>query len=190
MIYFLHAPEVGRIKIGYSKDWQTRLLDFMVGCPTNLDLLVCAVGTQEQERALHKIFAPYHWRGEWFSATPKLLAFCTMLRETPEPMRQIGIAEAISNAKLVARSRLHRWDIEEETDQLRSCVAAFIEKHGEAATRRIARVTERSVGNWRRKSHTIGGVQYLRLLAFDGQPFEPFTGFKVKTRCNELRDVA
>ena len=40
--------------------------------PKELTLLVETFGTLEEEARLHKLFAPYHVRGEWFLSCPLL----------------------------------------------------------------------------------------------------------------------
>jgi hypothetical protein len=75
-VYFIHAPEVGRIKIGYT-DGQplARLRDLNCGSPVALVGLGIVAGTYAGERELHERFAGLRRRLEWFEAAPALLRF-------------------------------------------------------------------------------------------------------------------
>ncbi len=76
LIYFLHEPELGRVKIGWSgRDVTTRLRAFQVGNSQELKLLGVMVGTERDETALHRRFAAYRLpeRREWFEATVEVM---------------------------------------------------------------------------------------------------------------------
>lgn len=64
--YFIHAPDVGMVKIGYSIDPEERLLSLQIGSPCKLYLIAKYPGDVEDERALHARFSSYRSHGEWF----------------------------------------------------------------------------------------------------------------------------
>lgn len=74
-VYFLLAEEAGQpkfIKIGWSKNPETRIESFRTGCPLPLRLLGKVRGGEEEERRLHGIFASRRERGEWFRSDDEL----------------------------------------------------------------------------------------------------------------------
>ncbi len=77
LIYFLHEPELGRLKIGWSgRDVTTRLRAFQVGNSQDLKLLGVLPGSERDEAALHRRFARFKLpeRREWFEATDGMMA--------------------------------------------------------------------------------------------------------------------
>lgn len=77
-IYFIQAGS-GPIKIGFSKDVSSRLMDLQVASPANLSLLATIEGYPEDETAVHCQFDGYRIRGEWFQPGPELLNFIASL---------------------------------------------------------------------------------------------------------------
>lgn len=73
-IYFLHAPKAQRIKIGFSKDVDSRVRRLRNSSAEALDLLVVVRGSREHERAFHICFARLRQHGEWFIADERLIA--------------------------------------------------------------------------------------------------------------------
>ena len=65
-VYFIQAGEDGPIKIGFSKDVESRLTDLQVASPEELRLLRTIEGTKEDEAHVHYLFSSYRLRGEWF----------------------------------------------------------------------------------------------------------------------------
>jgi hypothetical protein len=73
-VYFIAAPELRRVKIGYARDLPRRLSALQVSSPCPL-VLVAAVATDDPaglERKLHKRFAHLRIQGEWFGLTDEL----------------------------------------------------------------------------------------------------------------------
>ena len=67
-VYVIHAPEVGRVKIGLTKhDPATRLRTLQVGSPCVLGLVRVIEGGWRKEQELHKRYAAHRVHGEWFS---------------------------------------------------------------------------------------------------------------------------
>ena len=74
VVYFLHEPELDRIKIGRSENRKKRLSDLATGNSQELKLLATFPGARPEERELHDRFRKDRIRGEWFRSTPELLA--------------------------------------------------------------------------------------------------------------------
>jgi hypothetical protein len=75
MIYFVQDQATCFIKIGYAAEARNRLSGLQVGNPLQLVLLATMPGDRDSEAALHRRFAEYHTRGEWFRPGPNLLRF-------------------------------------------------------------------------------------------------------------------
>jgi len=74
-IYFLFAPEVGRIKIGFTTNFKQRLADLKNTSPCELELLKIVRGNFQTELALHAVFHGSRQMGEWYEVTQKLVDF-------------------------------------------------------------------------------------------------------------------
>jgi hypothetical protein len=72
-VYFVAAGS--RVKIGWSKKVAARMAQLQVGSPEPLKLLGVMPGGRLAEKRLHERFAASRLSGEWFDATPELLAF-------------------------------------------------------------------------------------------------------------------
>lgn len=73
-IYFAQVgrPD-GPVKIGYTgRRVQERMREGQTFSPQELEVLVEAYGTYEDEARLHRIFKPYLIRGEWYAPCPLL----------------------------------------------------------------------------------------------------------------------
>lgn len=77
-VYVIRAEEVNRYKIGHASDIERRVRKMRVESPVHLTLIahVPAWDAKKTERRLHKRFAEYRIRGEWFRESPELLEFC------------------------------------------------------------------------------------------------------------------
>lgn len=72
-VYFAEAD--GRVKIGWSKKVASRVAQLQTANAVPLRLLGVIPGGRALERQLHERFAPARLSGEWFEATPDLLAY-------------------------------------------------------------------------------------------------------------------
>lgn len=71
-VYFM---KVGRfVKIGFSTRPATRMQELHVGQSKDADLLFAVRGTRADEKAIHYSLSGCHSRGEWFEATPSVMA--------------------------------------------------------------------------------------------------------------------
>lgn len=75
LVYFVSAPELGLVKIGFTTDIEQRFADLFTASPVDLQLLGVIEGTMALERRLHKEFALYRVRREWFCIAGDLAAF-------------------------------------------------------------------------------------------------------------------
>lgn len=75
LIYFMRrADGVGPVKIGCTKLPAIRLAAMQVWSPEILEIVATAPGTFGDERRLHRQFAAHRLHGEWFEASPSVLA--------------------------------------------------------------------------------------------------------------------
>jgi hypothetical protein len=58
--------ETENIKIGYSEDPEERLKQFQTGNPRDLEVMCEFECPRSTESHFHKIFKPFHIRGEWY----------------------------------------------------------------------------------------------------------------------------
>jgi DNA-binding transcriptional regulator YiaG len=89
-IYFIQrgSSRKGYIKIGIAANVKERLTQLQCGQPFRLRVLATMPGDAETERLLHARYASVRKSGEWFSATPELLADIRRARETIQaPMK-------------------------------------------------------------------------------------------------------
>ncbi len=73
-VYFLHAEQCGKIKIGFTTKLRARILALKAESPTPLHLLASAPGHYWDERKIHSKFIQSHSHGEWFDITPELVS--------------------------------------------------------------------------------------------------------------------
>ena len=92
IVYFLESR--GRIKIGFTtRDIRERIAELATGNPDPIELIgTIAVADDEDDRDLHRRFAVYNDRGEWFHATPELCQqIATLLRKRGDPTASIEV---------------------------------------------------------------------------------------------------
>lgn len=70
----------GPIKIGCSKDPQTRLALYMCWAPIPLEVVALLPGDYRLEQRFHARFLDQHTHHEWFSASPALTATIAAIR--------------------------------------------------------------------------------------------------------------
>lgn len=83
IVYFLRAGEF--IKIGKTTgDPSSRVAQLQTGCPFPIEVLATMPGGRGREAKLHKKFAALRAHGEWFHASPVLMAFIDGLSQRAE----------------------------------------------------------------------------------------------------------
>jgi hypothetical protein len=70
MFYFIINESRTKVKIGKSQFPEKRLKQLQTGTDEKLFLYGTAPGDKIEEQDLHRRFAPYRLRGEWFSFPP------------------------------------------------------------------------------------------------------------------------
>lgn len=81
-VYFIQGVTSKRIKIGVSNDVINRLHKLQTGAPEQLQLLaVIEAGGKALEQDLHTRFGKDRTHGEWFEASPALIAYIKMIKE-------------------------------------------------------------------------------------------------------------
>ena len=116
-IYFIQAGDGGPIKIGFSADPEKRLVKVQSDNAAECQLLGILPGGEAEELALHAILAAARIRGEWFAATPEVLAEVPARVVAPDPdfvslpqfLAQRGNLTALSRALGVSHSTVLRW---------------------------------------------------------------------------------
>jgi hypothetical protein len=117
-VYFIEDTATRRIKIGTAKRPRERLINLQVGLPTHLRLLAAIPGKAKEEKALHERFHSARVTGEWFEATPELLAFIEPLgcvddepakprnERVAAPFEEVGVTSALSVLAAAEAQRL------------------------------------------------------------------------------------
>lgn len=70
-VYFIVVGE--HIKIGFSADPGARFKSLDTGFPVSPGLMLAVLGTADEEKRLHHMFAADRFRGEWFKGSRALL---------------------------------------------------------------------------------------------------------------------
>lgn len=83
-VYFLTDGEV--VKIGFSSNPKKRVGSIQTGHAKPLTLLGTIVASVMDEMSIHELFSDLRVRGEWFQATPDLLAFIDEICSRPPPV--------------------------------------------------------------------------------------------------------
>lgn len=76
-IYALYAPEVRRVKIGYTSQMETRIKAYHTHSPARLLEIAVIEGTRSEERMLHEELSRFEVdlpAREWFDATQEVMS--------------------------------------------------------------------------------------------------------------------
>ena len=79
-VYYIHAPEVGLVKIGFAADVAKRLRTLRSVSPARVVLIAVEDGDMALELQRHKQFNHLRERGEWFRVEPELIDHIESLR--------------------------------------------------------------------------------------------------------------
>jgi DNA-binding CsgD family transcriptional regulator len=102
MIYGLYCATTERIKIGATRHL-TRLADLQRTCSTKLQLRMLIPGYLVEEAYWHVHFREIRLHGEWFQATPELLAIVDKQRRDNNFLRGIELLRNARQPVTVAR---------------------------------------------------------------------------------------
>jgi hypothetical protein len=108
MVYFIRDSGTGHIKIGHTTlAVNQRLEQLQVGCSSELILEGWHEGDCQDEKLLHRLFASFHVRGEWFASSQELLTYIADNRigkESREFTRLVEIEPRLGDLLRVARN--------------------------------------------------------------------------------------
>jgi hypothetical protein len=97
-VYFVAAPEVGRVKIGHTDGrLSERLRPILTGSAVDVEPIGVMRGTKPVEWAIQGHFAPLRWKREWFRMDDRLRRFIGEFAGDP--------ADANAGANLVMRDK-------------------------------------------------------------------------------------
>ena len=68
-VYIFACMEIGRVKIGHSKDPARRYRELKTSTPGKLAVVAIIPGDQSLESSFHRMFASDHAHGEWFACS-------------------------------------------------------------------------------------------------------------------------
>jgi len=85
-IYFIQAGH--RVKIGLTDKPEDRVRALMTGQPHDVRIIAMMDGGFAQEKALHKKFAKYHVRREWYKFSKEIKDYVAKLPKYEKPKRK------------------------------------------------------------------------------------------------------
>lgn len=130
-VYFVRRGTSGGVKIGYAENPHARMRGMQTANEDELFLLGAITGGREVEQELHRRFAAGRKRGEWFHATPELLAFIEGVTRSQEQPKDPGEA--------------NDWPFtEEQAEWMRGYIAAELESRWFDAANNVACVDDGS----------------------------------------------
>lgn len=89
-VYYVSAPALGMVKIGFATDHWHRLSKLQSDSPCELTLLAIEEGDEAIEAARHAQFAEHRERREWFRLAPEIEAHIANL-EQPKRETKVGL---------------------------------------------------------------------------------------------------
>lgn len=108
-VYFIQAGDGGNIKIGFTKNMNSRFRVLQTHCPQPPKLIGLAVnGDRKLEANYHDRFASFRMHGEWFSAAPEILteaALWPVTKELTEAFALIGLTGKDGGASITRAAR-------------------------------------------------------------------------------------
>lgn len=86
-VYFMRYGTSDRVKIGFTGKMNLRKCSLESGTPENLHLIATVTGGRAQEARLHKRFAAFRIKGEWYKLEGKLAEYVAALPKPKKPMK-------------------------------------------------------------------------------------------------------
>jgi hypothetical protein len=108
-VYFVQGGDFIKIGLSGPKNFGKRLQEISTGCPFKVSLLGVTDGDIAIEQGLHRKFRSCHHHGEWFYATPKLLAYIAKVVRAREASDLRIFHSAFSKA--VCRANCHAQNV-------------------------------------------------------------------------------
>lgn len=96
-VYFIQLGDNGPIKIGSARDARKRVASIQCAHPERIRLLAITDGGHPEEGELHRRFAEYRLRGEWFTPAKPLLDFIAALPPAPAHWRDARLKELMDS---------------------------------------------------------------------------------------------
>lgn len=93
-VYYVSAPDLGMVKIGYASSPRLRFSKIQSDSPVRLVLLAVEDGDEATEAARHQQFAEQRRRGEWFAHEGPLADYIAAL--APVPKKQLSLNQRIA----------------------------------------------------------------------------------------------
>lgn len=107
VIYFVHDTDQQKVKVGVSRNLDSRIRSLKSNTPSEIVLLGSVSGSLELEKVLHRFLAPFHHRREWFNAEPIVLAFLMALIAL-ESQHAIGTKIGTDNLSVAQKTAAQR----------------------------------------------------------------------------------
>jgi hypothetical protein len=89
-VYFIRDVETRYIKVGIAVNVRARLKQLQTGNASRLELLGAIPGGLVREQELHRRWAQYRGRGEWFVPDPTFIAEVWALLQAEDTLRSPG----------------------------------------------------------------------------------------------------
>ena len=94
-IYFLQAHN--RVKIGYTRDFKSRLRGLQTSCPEKLECVLLLPGSREDERRIHSRLSEHRAHGEWFFYSAPVRHFIKWMSESTVMPREAQLSLPFDN---------------------------------------------------------------------------------------------
>ena len=104
-VYLIEAVGHNMVKIGHSKDPDSRLKSLSSASPFGLQLLAKIPGGKSREMELHKRFSQYRAKGEWFLDVPCIRKFFDSPKAKKNDPFNKGDMEEENNGEI------HDWEV-------------------------------------------------------------------------------
>lgn len=111
-VYYVLAPDLGLVKIGFAEKPRIRFSKIQSDCPARLVLAAVENGDEATEAARHEQFAAYRQRGEWFRHEGSLrehIASLPPIQKKPLSLNgqlvSLGISKAYASMILSGKMR-------------------------------------------------------------------------------------
>lgn len=88
-IYFIQCKETKRVKIGIANNPSNRFDQIQTSCHTDLRWLGLMWRPRYMEKRLHRAFAKFHARGEWFEGAPEVVEYVFFNAKMTQEKRQL-----------------------------------------------------------------------------------------------------
>lgn len=94
-VYYIHAPALRMVKIGFTDQPRFRLSKMQSDTPVPIVLLAMEEGDRELEAVRHSQFASLRRHGEWFAHEGDLAEHIAALGPVPELPRKVSLNKAL-----------------------------------------------------------------------------------------------